>query len=506
MTDRRRYWAWAAGAGAAAGLLRLASLNLFLDRDEGEYATLAWLWRSGAGVPYRDYLEQKPPLSVGMNALAQALSSDGVFGLRCLSWIWGVATVVALYALVEAMARRGRMGWRLQRDIRLRTALAGCGAFVAAALLSDARTQSLAANTETWQTLPLLGALALLFLPEPRDLKPRNYVGAGVLIGVAALFKQTAGFAVFLLPLACQERKGRLLPSVAWTVLGALAPWAGAWEIFHLNGAGLDFLQCLLVYDRAYALQSWVGAAGRAVGLGMYLAPLLAPLGWLAFLGWRALGRDRGSRAWLGAWLGVGFCGAAAAGRYYPHYVIPLLAPLALLGVLGVAGLKTAAPGWSKRRAPRALRWVLAAAFALSYLLIDGPLWTAPSGRERTWTVYHVRSFVQAPLAAERLRQRCPEEEKLFVWGNEAELFYLAQRRPATRFLFVYPFTGEAPVWPGGEDELLNGLMGPGTGAAAVSQPLDPSDPLQREVTAGLRAQYDADSSIHAFILGVRRK
>src|ERR1700677_3188567 len=115
---RRRLWAWACGAAAAAVLLRLPSLNLLLDRDEGEYATLAWLWRSGAGLPYRDWLEQKPPLAIAMNALAQAFRGDGVLGLRLLSLAWIVATVLGLFFLVDLMARRGRMGWRLRREAR----------------------------------------------------------------------------------------------------------------------------------------------------------------------------------------------------------------------------------------------------------------------------------------------------------------------------------------------------------------------------------------------------
>src|ERR1700722_5015389 len=142
--DLRRLWAWAFGGSAAAVLMRLPSLNLLLDRDEGEYATLAWLWRSGAGLPYHDWLEQKPPLAIAMNALAQAVCGDGVLGLRLLSLAWIAATVLALFFLADLMARRGRMGWRLRRDARLRAAAAGLGALVAAVLLSCGRTQSLA--------------------------------------------------------------------------------------------------------------------------------------------------------------------------------------------------------------------------------------------------------------------------------------------------------------------------------------------------------------------------
>jgi len=509
MTERRRTWAWALAASAAALLVRSASLNLFLDRDEGEYATLAWLWRSGAGLPYRDWLEQKPPLAIAMNALAQWAFSDGVLGLRVVSLAWVLATVVALFVLVDALARRGRMGWRLQRGPGQRAAAAGLAALLAALLLSELRTQSLAANTETWQTLPLLGALALLFLPEPRSLGAGRHFAAGILIGIAALFKQTAFSAVVLLPWAAQDSEGgqlRFGRAVAWTLLGGLLPWALCIGIFAAQGGALEFLQCTIGYNEGYVLQGLQGAFGHAFGLAWHLAPVLAAPAWLAWLGWRALGRDRARRGWLGAWLAVGALALASSGRFYPHYVVLLLAPLAVLAAVGLMGLQQQGPGWTLLRAPRALRLVLAALTLCGFAWCDGVLWERPGGADRTASVYRVPTFVTAPEAAVKLRQICPPGEAVFIWGDDPELYYLAQRRPATRFLFTYPFTGEAPPWPGGDHEMLTGLMDSGTGAAVMSKGLDPNVPMQEGLFRALKDEFKADDSVQGYILGARRR
>jgi hypothetical protein len=113
---------------------------------------------------------------------------------------------------------------------------------------------------------------------------------------------------------------------------------------------------------------------------------------------------------------------------------------------------------------------------------------------------------VDAPAAAARLRELCPPSSNLFIWGDEAELYYLAQRRPATRFLFTYPFTGEAPPWPDGQGEMLAGLMDYNTGAAVMSKPLDPGDPFQKNLLDGLRQQYVPEAGVPGFLLGARKR
>jgi len=283
-------------------------------------------------------------------------------------------------------------------------------------------------------------------------------------------------------------------------------PWAAAWAVFARGGAGLDFLQCTVAYNQSYVLHGIWGSWRPALGLARRLAPELGPLAWLAYLGWRSLGRDRARRGWLGAWLALGLVALAASGRYYPHYAILVLPPLAVLAAVGLAGFFEDSPGWSRMRGPRALRAYLAAAALCAYAWYNGGFWTHTSARERTANLYHVATFVTAPQAAKRIQELCPPSRNLFIWGDEAELFYLAQRRPATRFLFTYPFTGEAPPWPDGDREIMDGILDLNTGAAVKCKGLDPGEPLQQHIFDVLREQYDGENSVYGFILGARKR
>jgi len=506
MTRTRRLWFWGFGLAVFASALRSPSLNLLLDRDEGEYSTLAWLWRSGAGLPYRDWLEQKPPLAIVMNMLAQTCFGGGVLGLRLFSMLWIVLTVLAIFFLVEAMGRRGRLGWRLRFRPFAGEATAGLAAFMAAIFLSTSRTQSLAANTETWQTLPLLGALSLLFVVDPKNLKGRHFFVAGCCIGLAALFKQTAFAAILILPFAAQDADGKLLKSLGWTLMGALAPWFITWGCFQVRGAGPDFLMCTLAYNRNYVLQGISGELKRLLGLALWCAPELWAVVGLAVLGWHHLGQERAPRRWLAAWLMAAAIAFAASGRFYPHYAVLLLPPLAVLAGLGLSGLFPGGLGGTLRPFSRIMRAVLLVAAMGGYAWADGGLWLRPGDADRTMHVYGLATFVNAPQAARRVQQFCPSSQNLFIWGDEAELYYLAQRRPATRFLFTYPFTGEAPVWPDGEREMRAGLWDARTGAAVLCKNLDQSNPFQKGLFTDLTGQYQVVQGVPGFVLGARKR
>jgi len=500
-----RAWRWGLAAGLLAALLRLPALRLLLDRDEGEFATLAWLWRAGRGVPYRDWLEQKPPLTLLPHALAQAcFSGDPVLGLRWISLLWSVATVVALFGLVLALGRAGRLGGRLRLAPRRLAVAAGLGALVAAVLANHVRTQALAANTETWQTLPLLGALAVFFLPSPDSAGPRRWLLGGVLLGLGSLFKQPLLAGVLFLPWAAYDPRQGLWKPTLWTSLGAALPWALATACFAVQGAQWDFLNCTLAYNQGYVAQGQSGAWLRLLGLARGLGPSLAGVLGLAVLGWRALGRDGAPRRMVAAWLAMGLAALAASGRYYPHYALLLLAPLALLAGFGLVDLWSPWPGRRVPGAALALRGVLLALAVGSYFVEDAGLWLKTNPADATLYVYHVRTFATAPDAAAEVQRLCPPQQRLFIWGDEAELYFLSRREPATRFLFLYPFTGEAPPWPGGDEQLLGGLRSLGTGAAAMTRPLDPEQPLQSQILDELHDHFVGKTQVPGWILGGR--
>jgi hypothetical protein len=458
-------WTHLAAALLLLALLRLPSLDMPLDRDEGEYATLAWSWFHGLGVPYRDFLEQKPPLAILAYAAAFFAGGMNPPALRFFALFWQMVSSAAVFALVLRVSGKP-----------FAALLAGA---LYACLSASAMTQGLSANTELFVTLPLCAAVTILTYGR----STAHLVLAGFLMGIASLAKQSALPAACLIPLAIEgSALQRLRAALACAGAAALA-WLLCSLAFGAMGAAGDFWNCVVFYNIGYAsqgLQAQLGNLGAAcLSLAREDWALWICLGLALAKFWRGLSGPRASLGLLWAWLASMLLGTALSGRYYPHYFQPLAAPMACLAALWA---------FSGGRAwPKALALGL---FAAVFALVNLPLWAAEDGLARSVRQFGMPGFAQAPATAEAIRSHTPEGSRILVWGSDAELYFLSQRPPATRFLFNYPFTGEAPAWPGGGDEILKAMEDRNTSAMVLRVPLDRGDPLQRQMGILLQKHY----------------
>lgn len=471
-------WKWLGAGLLLLALLRLPSLDMPLDRDEGEYATLAWAWMRGLGIPYRDFLEQKPPLAVFAYMAAFFSGSFSAGAVRGFALFWQLLSGSALFALALRITQK--------------PAAAALALALFACLSVSAYTQGLSANTELFATLPLIAAVAALQYGVERP----HWVSAGIFIGLAGLAKQSALPAALLLPLLLKGDLSLRPRRLLWCLQGAALPWLLCLALFGLYGAAGDFWRCVFTYNLAYAGQ---GLGQQLKNLGHALSTLAREdwalwlaLAFAAVSSWR--GKSRGTRlAWI--WLGSVFLGAMLSGRYYPHYFQPLAAPMALIAAL-----------WAFAPGGRWQRVLLLPAFALIFAARNAPLWAAPDGAQRSQRLYGLPNFAQAPRTAEALRARTPEGSRILIWGSEAELYFLSQRRPATRFLFHYPFTGEAPAWPGAGEEWLKAMEDPLSSAVVLAAPRDRQDPLQRKMDIILQRQYELHVDLAPdTLIGIRK-
>lgn len=192
---RGRGSAWVAGATLVAivGLsawLRWPGFTQggFASHDVAGMLYEAMLLHDGA-LPYVDAIELKAP---GTFYLAAVLAGDGGTDIAAFQ-VWANLWAMASLAVVAGIA------WRLWGP---------AAAVVAAGLygLHDAHLDSMDANYVTWAQLPLVAGVGAA-LAVPRGATRRRelawWVAAGVLCGLAALFKQPAGVgAVVVLGLA----------------------------------------------------------------------------------------------------------------------------------------------------------------------------------------------------------------------------------------------------------------------------------------------------------------
>jgi 4-amino-4-deoxy-L-arabinose transferase-like glycosyltransferase len=158
----------------------------------------------------------------------------------------------------------------------------------------------------------------------------------------------------------------------------------------------------------------------------LVLLPLVAGTG-LAAVNRRRLAASRLALA-SAAWIVVAVVLVAFQGRFYAHYAAPMTIPMALLAGLGLDGAVRATTSGT-RRTLLAAPLILAIGIALAVGAAGAAQEQAPirASNER------------AAQVASVLRSSTDPAASIFVWGNDARVYELAARRPASRYVYLYP-------------------------------------------------------------------
>ena len=246
--------------------------------------------------------------------------------------------------------------------------------------------------------------------------------GAGALTGIAVLVKQSAfdaGLAAIVFLLWRERRRG--LAPAAVLVGGALLPISVA----AVSAARLsDWLYAVVGY-RFHGDSIVTGSLpGRAHQLWLSLPPAGKALGVLALLaaaGWRS------SPLLARIWLGAAVLGVLGGGNFHPHYYLQLVPPLSLLGAVGVRTL------WLS--APRPMIAAAGAAAAATLVVAMPVAWATPTQQAETIWPTDPHLIHDAVLARYVRAHTRPQQRVLAVWAD-ADLYYLANRRPAVRYLW----------------------------------------------------------------------
>jgi hypothetical protein len=298
-----------------------------------------------------------------------------------------------------------------------------------------------------------------------------SLAGAGALTGVAVLIKQSAfdaGLAavVFLL---WRERRRGLVPA-AVLVAGALVPVA----IAAASAARLgDWLYAVVGYRFDGDSLVTGSLAGRANQLWLSLPPAGKALGLLVLLaavGWRR------SPLLARIWLGAAMLGVLGGGNFHPHYCLQLVPPLSLLAAVGVRTL------WLS--APRPAIAAAAAAAAATFALALPVAFAAPTEQAKTIWPRDPHLIHDAVLARYVRAHTNPRQRILAVWAD-ADLYYLAARRPAVRYLW----SSNVAAIPGALQAVQRALATRRAELVLVVQPVAKLDPTGR-TAAFLRQGY----------------
>jgi hypothetical protein len=436
-----------------AFLVRLPGVVEPLGPDQGVYVTIAWGLQHGLAL-YRDLWEQKPP-----GIYLTYLLGFVLFGSRPATVFWLDYLAAALTTLVLFDLGRRLVGLRFGA---LAAAVFAVGTLPAARHAFGGFLER--AVTEAFISLLAAGAAwAMVMAITRRD--DRWSFATGLLVGIAAIFKQTAliywlAFVLWAWFITDTVRARRLaLHSTAGVVMAPLVTLLWLWSEGVLNDAWVAVVQYPIAYlalggeGLAGTLNRFVHEVWRRMKTDEVwaLGTLSASVALVAWRHWRST--RAGWMASLGVvWLAAALVAVIANGpRMFMTYFIPSLIPLCLL----IAWLFHQI--LASRHRSRVAAGLLVLVFTGAMLAHSGSVNRAIS--ITTWDARHLaglsdrqeylqrfrsrdgRAFSAASneRLAEYLRTHTEPGDRIFVFGMTAATYFSSGRFPASRFLWVYP-------------------------------------------------------------------
>lgn len=374
---------------ALALVTRVPSFTTELwNPDEGFLATQARRLAAG-GELYETVVDRKPPALPWLYRAAFALfGDDSLWPLKAAA----VVATVTTAALLASLARR-RWGERAAWTAGSLSVLLSVG-------LKPEDTQA-----ATFEVFMLPWTAAALWCADRR-----RWWEAGLAVAGAALTKQTGG--AVLLPvlfLLARDRAGSA--ALARLLAGSIGP---------LLAVALHYGPRRYLFWTVTGSDSYVSVAGaellalaRATGGTILLAGAAAPvLVVLLHVVRVRRGAFTAATADLWVWLGASALAVTAGFHFFGHYFLQLLPPVTLLATAALREVR--------------LRHA-AVALALTGTLTAGFL---------TWGLTADRPELDhARRVATEVRARTAPGEPVLVWGMHPEVYWLADRRPATRYL-----------------------------------------------------------------------
>lgn len=424
--------------------IRAPFFRVPLERDEGEYAYIAWLMDQG-GLPYRDAVNQKPPVTFGIYWLTMKVVGASPAAFRLTAGVFaGLATYLVWV-----------LGLKLYGPMA-----AALAAAVFAVISAEPGVLGQTANTELFMLLPLVAGALVLSRPVASR-EPFWVLLCGLLCGLATMTKQVAavnalGVIPFLLydrwksgatvPVAAPQGGtplSRALADCGWFVLGLAAgilPFFGA---FWAAGALDDFVYWTLQHNLEYAGSGFDVYAAHKLGAQMGRMAPSDFVVWLFALGglYDCLRRPSRGQVLVCGWL-VTSCVALCVGwNFRSHYFLQLCPPVALWAGFGLwralIAVKSLQGPW-----PRVVAYAVIVVAAVAPPLAANGKYLRMSPDAISRAIYGLNPFVEAPRIADHLASRTQPNQTVFILGSEPEILFHARRRSATRYVIFYPLTG----------------------------------------------------------------
>ena len=422
--------------------LRLLFFGQYIDPDVGNIGYMGWRMAEGEVLIDMEG-PGKPPLYPMFYSLFVWFFGPSVLGLKMFGALFVLMAVVAIYWLGDKAYGKG---------VGLLSALL-FGVFSSGPMVEGGTV-----NLETLLHFPSILAIGF-FLNASTTGRLKWYFLAGLCAAMAALVKQVGG--VLFFAFLCSEihrgwRKKEWFFRFGLLGAGALVPVIGVILFYSFHGYTLNELYDSMLGSNFRYLQRGYEYTRifKFFLLSMKLIFQENSLLWLgalfssAHIGWRIWhGRGEIADRILLWWTFWSFSVLWISGIFYAHYFLQLMAPFSIMAADGIRLAWKMAKNFSPL--PRfvaqgvwAIILVITVAFFVKtdykYFFTYTPVQQTAYQFKGVDGVYDgygygVYNIVQHQIAS-YIRKHTDPTDTIYVWGVAPQIYYLAQRKAATRY------------------------------------------------------------------------
>lgn len=395
-------------------VLRLPSLfEPIWYGDEGIYQVIGDSLNNGK-LLYTEIFDNKPPLLYWLYAI---LNSDQ-FTVRLASLLFGLFSVIIFFFLSKKLFKESR--------IHILTT------FIFAVLFGLPMYEGNIANAENFMLFPILASAFFI-------INQKRFLVAGLLLGLAFLFKIVAifDFAAFLIfcfivNFDSLKKEVKIFPFV----FGFSLPIIAVTIFFISNGTFTDFLKAALFTNISYV--SWGNNIGNLPFLLILKLIVLGIFTLYIFTKRKIFGK---SALFILLWLAFSLFNALFSQRPYTHYVLVLISSLSLMIGLVLSDKK---------------HQKIFFIFLLISLVVLIKVFGTPKPQKNIYYyqnfisyVYGAKTMMQYQAFFDRntpvdyeiarfIRPKLRENDTIFVWGNNAQLYKMVGVVAPTKYVVAY--------------------------------------------------------------------
>ena len=410
-------------------MLRAPLLEIPLERDEGEYAYIAQGMHRGE-LPYSDIFNQKPPGVFLQYRLALSLFGESTESIHFLLHLWNALTSILIFLWLYEMFDR--------QVAVLATTLYVC-------LSANASVLSQASNTEILMLLPTVFAAWMAWRAFGKNSLLYFWL-VGIGVGLACLFKQvSAVLFIWLIALLAihQCSSKQKLQYLCMASFGATLPWVPIIAYYIAVGEINELVDSVLLHNLRYATALSIEEGWHRLKNALSMQAVSFGFAWISFFYiFFPTSVYRRERLWITLLAITSFMGVSIGLYYRPHYFIQLLPALCAGAGLGISSWINRYSNHSHRTFARVAALIL---IVIPPVISNWNLLWADTGQEKSRLLYGCSLFRDSEYIANRIRSVSNIDDTIFILGSEPQILFYANRKSATRYIFLYPLSGNFP-------------------------------------------------------------